>query len=209
MSEYHSDPINGKKLRRDVETVRTLNATNEPLRELVDEILAEQPIDHIIENTSGQWQHFDSLHGAVLDQYVPAVKDANQPASRPSSHVIGGGNARQTPTRQLVIRRHWAVATDGIQWILQRCQGGRWRDVSFVRSTKAILARCMREQGATAEEMGSLLADLPEQFVPDSPGTDLKAGSRHFDGPPRGLPSPSRKTSPAKSSLLTRNGGTP
>jgi hypothetical protein len=157
MSEYHSYPINGKKLRRDVETVRTLNATNEPLRELLD----------------------------------------------------GGGNARQTRTRQLVIRRHWAVATDGIQWILQRCQGGRWRDVSFVRSTKAILARCMREQGATAEEMGSLLADLPEQFVPDSPGTDLKAGSRHFDGPPRGSPSPSRKTSPAKSSLLTRNGGTP
>ena len=29
----------------------------------------------------------------------------------------------------------WAVASDGIQWILQRRQGVQWRAVSFVRST--------------------------------------------------------------------------
>jgi hypothetical protein len=76
-------------------------------------------------------------------------------------------NGKKLP-RRLVARGRWAVATDGIQWILQRHQGGRWRDVSFVRSTKDILARCMREKGVVPADM-VLLTDLPDQFAPNAP----------------------------------------
>jgi len=113
-------------------------------------------------------------------------------------------HVRQTRARQLVMRDHWAVVTDGIQWILQRYQGGRWRDTSFVRSTKDVLARCMREKGAAAEEIASLLADLPGQFVPDSPETDLKAGSRRFGARPGHPPFPAKKIAAAESKFLKR-----
>lgn len=64
----------------------------------------------------------------------------------------------------------WAIATDGIQWILQRQRGdGRWRAVSFVRTSKDTLRRCCRENGATGIE--SLLAPLPDYF----PGWDVQA----------------------------------
>jgi hypothetical protein len=40
----------------------------------------------------------------------------------------------------------WSLASDGMQWILQRRAGADgWRAVSFVHSTKDVLARCMRE----------------------------------------------------------------
>jgi hypothetical protein len=66
--------------------------------------------------------------------------------------------------RQLAISGNWAIATDGVQWILQRRKdidrrNGRvvWRAVSFVRSTKDILARCMREKGCPQNDAQSLL----------------------------------------------------
>jgi hypothetical protein len=59
---------------------------------------------------------------------------------------------------------NWAVASDGIQWSLcYRCNDrGRvyWRPVSFVRSTKDVLARCMREKGVVADVARQLLAGL-------------------------------------------------
>ena len=57
----------------------------------------------------------------------------------------------------------WAVASDGIQWILQ-CRKGpnAWRGVSFVRSTRDILARCMREKGADVAT--ARLFGLPHTF---------------------------------------------
>ena len=59
----------------------------------------------------------------------------------------------------------WAVASDGIQWILQRrWKDGKWRDVSFVRSTRDILARCMREKGADSAIAAELLSGLPDTF---------------------------------------------
>jgi len=50
--------------------------------------------------------------------------------------------------RQIAVLDGWAIATDGIQWILQRARGdGRWRPVSFVRTSKAALCRCCHEAG--------------------------------------------------------------
>jgi hypothetical protein len=76
------------------------------------------------------------------------------------------GEARNIADRQFAVSGKWALASDGLQWILQRKRSGRppWRAVSFVRTTKAILARCMGENGATPDEIQSLLADLPDTF---------------------------------------------
>jgi hypothetical protein len=58
----------------------------------------------------------------------------------------------------------WALASDGMQWILMRHRGGQWRALSFVRSDKEILARCMREKGVEAAHSAQLLSGLPESF---------------------------------------------
>jgi hypothetical protein len=87
---------------------------------------------------------------------------------------------KQTDTylkdRQIAVVGSWAIATDGIQWILQRYFGHRWRPVSFVRSTRDILARCLREAGATPDEINGLLDSLPERFQ-DSTQTGSDRGS--------------------------------
>jgi len=87
-------------------------------------------------------------------------------------------NSQAAHIRQIVARGRWAIATDGIQWILQRHRGDRWQDLSFVRTTRDILARCMREKGARPDEMG-LLAGLPDRFH-DSLQIDLKTCSVRF-----------------------------
>ena len=62
----------------------------------------------------------------------------------------------------------WALASDGIQWMLVRRhvrkRGDTWDPVSFVRSTKDILARCMREKGVEPGTADLLLAGLPDTF---------------------------------------------
>jgi hypothetical protein len=61
----------------------------------------------------------------------------------------------------------WSVASDGIQWILQRSRSqrlGGWKPVSFVRSTRDILARCMREKGTDEDTAAQLLSGLPDTF---------------------------------------------
>ena len=70
----------------------------------------------------------------------------------------------------------YAIIDDGIQWIVQRYQGGRWRNVSFVRSTKDALARCLREAEASASEANALLARLPNHHR-----TWPEAGSRRLN----------------------------
>lgn len=69
--------------------------------------------------------------------------------------------------RVFVIAGDWALASDGIQWMLMRRRSqtkGGWRAVSFVRSTKEILARCMREKGTDEDTAAKLLAGLPDTF---------------------------------------------
>jgi hypothetical protein len=62
----------------------------------------------------------------------------------------------------------WALASDGIQWMLMRRRtrsaGSYWNPVSFVRSTRDILARCMREKGVDERAAGILLSGLPDTF---------------------------------------------
>jgi hypothetical protein len=65
---------------------------------------------------------------------------------------------------QFAVCGKWALASDGLQWILQRRSGAQWHGVFFVRSTKDILARCMREKGATPDDIHSLLDSLPDRF---------------------------------------------
>ena len=66
------------------------------------------------------------------------------------------------------IANDWALTSDPLQWILQRRrrqQNGRcWRPVCFVRSTREVLERCMREKGVPAEDARRLLEGLPATF---------------------------------------------
>jgi hypothetical protein len=91
--------------------------------------------------------------------------------------------------RQFAVSGNWALAADRLQWILQRRGGvdrrtGKdvWINVSFVRSTRDILARCMREKGTPAEDAQRLLADLPETFDAwqKAPGTPVSALAVEF-----------------------------
>jgi hypothetical protein len=44
------------------------------------------------------------------------------------------------------------------------CKGDADHPVSFVRSKRDVLARCMREKGVPAEDAAVLLAGLPATF---------------------------------------------
>jgi hypothetical protein len=58
----------------------------------------------------------------------------------------------------------WALGADASQWILYRREGKQWHGTSFVRSSRDILARCMREKGVSASDAALLLDGLPETF---------------------------------------------
>ena len=62
----------------------------------------------------------------------------------------------------------WALASDGVQWMLmrrvERKRGNCWDAVSFVRSSRDILARCMREKGVQPGTAVKLLSGLPDTF---------------------------------------------
>ena len=70
--------------------------------------------------------------------------------------------------RQFAISGRWALAADSLQWMVQRQHMNKgqpaWRSVSFVASTKVILARCLRENGCPPADAERLLADLPPTF---------------------------------------------
>jgi hypothetical protein len=61
----------------------------------------------------------------------------------------------------------FALAADDLQWVLMRARVGNmsgWRPISFVSSTKTILARCMREKGVREIDANRILATLPDTF---------------------------------------------
>jgi hypothetical protein len=67
--------------------------------------------------------------------------------------------------RTFRIVENFALASDGTQWIVQRRKGDNlWRSVSFVRTRKDILGRCLREAGASERITEQLLASLPADF---------------------------------------------
>jgi hypothetical protein len=89
----------------------------------------------------------------------------------------------------------FAVADDGTQWILQRREGERWRDISFVRTTRDVLARCLAdlirvkcEHPSDAKRRGlALLADLPE-FYPSWRPSDTPSVAPNISRVSRRLP---------------------
>jgi hypothetical protein len=91
---------------------------------------------------------------------------------------IDRGETRNIADRQFAVSGRWALASDGLQRILQRKRSGcpPWRAVSFVRSTKDILARCMGENCATLDEIHSLLGGLPATFDQWKSGAGLATG---------------------------------
>jgi hypothetical protein len=70
--------------------------------------------------------------------------------------------------RVFAIAGDWALASDGVQWMLMRRhprkRGDSWDAVSFVHSTRNILARCMREKGLEPGTAAQLLLGLPNTF---------------------------------------------
>jgi len=62
----------------------------------------------------------------------------------------------------------WALATDGLQWVLQRRdrkRGNRsFTSMGFVRTTKIVLVRVMREVSVPEAVIEELVLDLPPSF---------------------------------------------
>jgi hypothetical protein len=140
------------RLRRDVEAVRTINADNEPLRELLDEILSEHPTQTGSERgwRPPTWREIVSQPPTLISP--PATQESASLASP------------QPEERQIASAGAWAIASDGIQWIVRRYRGNRWRSLKFVRTTKTVLARCLREAGASVVDIDALLDGLPDEF---------------------------------------------
>jgi hypothetical protein len=57
-----------------------------------------------------------------------------------------------------------AVPVSGVARGFAEPRGHGWRGVSFVSSSKDILARCMREKGVPASAAAAVLAGLPDTF---------------------------------------------
>ncbi len=59
----------------------------------------------------------------------------------------------------------WALGADEAQWILYRAMGkAEWRPISYVSSTKKVLAERMREAGVEPSVRTKLLEGLPDTF---------------------------------------------
>jgi hypothetical protein len=65
------------------------------------------------------------------------------------------------------INEGWALGSDPLQWILLRRRKGpqSWYGVSFVSTTKEILARCMGEKGIPPDDAKRALDTLPDTFM--------------------------------------------
>jgi hypothetical protein len=64
------------------------------------------------------------------------------------------------------INKNWALSADRLQWMLMRWRKGPqpWYGVSFVSSTKEVLARCMRGKGVPPDDAKRVLDTLPDTF---------------------------------------------
>jgi hypothetical protein len=70
----------------------------------------------------------------------------------------------------LRLNEDFALGSDGLQWILLRRhprqgKSDTWDGVSFVRSTKEILLRCMREKGCFPDGTAAKAIEaMPDSF---------------------------------------------
>jgi hypothetical protein len=76
-----------------------------------------------------------------------------------------------------------------------------WRPVSFVRSTRDILARCMREKGVPADDADRLVAGLPPTF------DEWLEGSRSWSGASNAPPLVPTKVPLDPAETITGNSG--
>jgi hypothetical protein len=66
--------------------------------------------------------------------------------------------------KQFRVSGRWALASDGIQWVIQRQNGpNSWQAVKFIHTGKAWLEYRLR-QLAPAEDVERLLEGLPNTF---------------------------------------------
>jgi hypothetical protein len=66
--------------------------------------------------------------------------------------------------KQFRVSGDYALASDGVQWVLQHRRGSRWDALKFIRSTKEHLAGRMQSEGVPPEAAEHLLAGLPDTF---------------------------------------------
>ena len=68
--------------------------------------------------------------------------------------------------RQFRVAGCWALASDGVQWVLQYRPAGtkRWQAVKFIRSTKDHLACRLGELEVPSCDAERLLEGLPDSF---------------------------------------------
>jgi DNA polymerase III epsilon subunit-like protein len=105
-------------------------------------------------------EHFEKAHSAVAD---------TKATLRCCRELLNGDRMMSMRSdRRFATTADWALASDGHQWILmrRRIEQGKqaWRPVSFVRSTKEILERSLREKGADVATSRKLLEGLPATF---------------------------------------------
>jgi hypothetical protein len=66
--------------------------------------------------------------------------------------------------RQFRVAGCWALASDGVQWVLQYRATKRWQAVKFIRSTKDHLACRLGELEVPSCDAERLLEGLPDSF---------------------------------------------
>ena len=93
-----------------------------------------------------------------------------------------------TPFLQL--SGNWRLASDPLQWVIQRREGKGWRSEQFIASTREVLMRCLREMGAVVDKEAQLeLDNLPGTFrewkkTPSAPRRRNKTPSSAIQGSP-------------------------
>jgi hypothetical protein len=66
--------------------------------------------------------------------------------------------------RQFRVSGNWALAADPCQWIIQRWEGKRWRNLKYIRSDKAWLAYRLTALRVPPADAAKLLDGLPDDF---------------------------------------------
>ena len=66
--------------------------------------------------------------------------------------------------KQFYVSGNWAIASDGIQWILQKKNKQHWKAKVFIRTDREILERCMRELHVPKENATRLILSVPQTF---------------------------------------------
>jgi hypothetical protein len=86
--------------------------------------------------------------------------------------------------KQFRVSGNWALASDGIQCIIQKWAGNKWRGVKFIRSDKAWLAYRLTTVGVPDADAARLLDGLPDAFAAWLEAVHDVFGARGLPKPP-------------------------